>query len=106
MASKKAQLLATAKTRAPQAKPERLTEAKTQKQGFRIVPMSLYTDEADFVDTIAKAMKEAGNRRANRSMVMQGAIRKLMQELKGKSEEEITLYFMRIFKGRQETASA
>lgn len=106
MATKKAQLLAAVKTRTPKAKPERLTEATPQKQGFRIVPMSLYTDEADFVDRIATAMKAAGNKKASRSMVMQGAVRKLMQELKGKTEEEIAIYFMRVFKGRSETAEA
>lgn len=92
--SKKARLLEKAIKKAPRQAPERLTENKTEKQGYRVVPLSFYTNEADFLEETAKTLKESGFPKANRSMVAQTAVNRLMKEIEGKSAEEILLYFI------------
>lgn len=93
--SKKTRLLERATARAPKPAPERLTEHKSQKQGYRVVPLSFYTDEADFLEETTKALKDSGFPKANRSMIAQVAVNLLMKEIRGKSTEEILLYFIR-----------
>lgn len=90
--NKKARLLESAIKKAPKQTPERLTEAKNDKQGYRVVPLSFYTDEADFLEETSRKLKDAGFLKANRSMVAQVAVNRLMKELEGKSAEEILLY--------------
>ena len=92
--NKKARLLESAIRKAPKQTPERLNEAKNDKQGYRVVPLSFYTDEADFLEGTSKKLKDAGFLKANRSMVAQMAVNQLRKEIEGKSAEEILLYFI------------
>jgi hypothetical protein len=94
MPSKKDRLIARARATAPRPNPQRLSEDKNQKKGYRVVPASLYTPEANWLDQIAEVLKRAGNPKANRSMVIREAIYRLQEELSDKSPEEVLQYFI------------
>jgi hypothetical protein len=51
------------------------------KRGYRVVAMSLYTAEAEWVDYITRTLQQAGNPKANRSLVIREAILRLQEEL-------------------------
>jgi hypothetical protein len=89
VADKKSKLIARAQQTVRQPKPERLREAVPAKQGYRVVAVSLYTPEADWIDQVTRALKYAGNPKANRSLVVREAILRLQQELQDKSPSEI-----------------
>ena len=93
-ASKKDRLIARAKETAPRPNPTRLSDAKGQKKGYRVVPASLYTPEANWIDQIAEVLKRAGNPKASRSMVIREAIYRLQEELSGKNPDEVLQYFI------------
>src|SRR5205085_1519347 len=92
--SKKDRLIARARATAPRPNPNRLLDDKKQKKGYRIVPASLYTPEANWLDQIAEVLKRAGNPKANRSMVIREAIYRLQEELHNKKPEEVLQYFI------------
>jgi hypothetical protein len=92
--SKKDRLVARARATAPRPNPERLSDARVQKKGYRVVPASLYTPEANWIDQIADELKRAGNPKANRSMVIREAIYRLQEELSDKSPDEVLRYFI------------
>jgi hypothetical protein len=94
MVSKKDRLIARARATAPSPNPHRLSDDKNQKKGYRVVPASLYTPEANWLDQIADVLKRAGNPKANRSMVIREAIYRLQEELIDKSPEEVLQYFI------------
>lgn len=80
-----------ATTRAP--RPARLIEAD-QKRGYRVVAVSLYTPEIDWVNNITRTLITAGNIKANRSLVVQEAIHRLQEDLAGKNPDEVIKYFI------------
>jgi hypothetical protein len=92
--SKKDRLIARARATTPRPNPSRLSEDKNQKRGYRVVPASLYTPEANWIDQIADVLKSAGNPKANRSMVIREAIYRLQEELNDKSPDEVLQYFI------------
>lgn len=92
--SKKDRLVARAKETAPRPNPDRLSDVRGQKKGYRVVPASLYTPEANWIDQIAEVLKRAGNPKANRSMVIREAIYRLQEELNDKSPDEVLQYFI------------
>lgn len=92
--SKKSRLIARARETAPSPNPKRLLDTGTQKKGYRVVPASLYTPEANWLDEIAEALKRAGNPKANRSLVIREAIYTLQDELAGKSPDEVLQFFI------------
>jgi hypothetical protein len=92
--SKKDRLIARARETAPRPNPGRLAAADGQKKGYRVVPASLYTPEANWIDQIAEVLKRAGNPKANRSMVIREAIYRLQEELTDKSPDEVLQYFI------------
>jgi hypothetical protein len=94
MASKKDRLIARARATAPRPNPNRLSDDQNQKKGYRVVPASLYTPEANWLDQIADVLKRAGNPKANRSMVIREAIYRLQEELSDKSPDEVLQYFI------------
>jgi hypothetical protein len=94
MPSKKDRLIERARATTPRPNPNRLTDDKNQKKGYRIVPASLYTPEANWLDQIADGLKRAGNPKANRSMVIREAIYHLQEELRDKNPEEVLQYFI------------
>ena len=50
-------------------------------KGYRVVAVSLYTPEADWIDKTAAALQKAGNPKANRSLVVREAILRLQEEM-------------------------
>jgi hypothetical protein len=94
MASKKDRLLERAHATAPRPNPERLKDKETDKRGYRVVPASLYTPEADWVDETTEVLRSAGNPKANRSMVIREAIYSLQERLKEKTPDEVLQYFI------------
>ena len=95
MASKKGRQLAeraAATTRQPQ--PARLAAEPARKPGYRVVPVSLYVPEAEWLDRLSQALKGAGNPKANRSLLVREAIHRLQEELAGKTPAEVLRYFI------------
>jgi len=82
-------VLATA--RVPQ--PARLIETD-KKRGYRVVAISLYTPEIDWVNNITRTLIAAGSIKANRSLVVQEAIHRLQEDLTGKNPNEVIKYFI------------
>ena len=80
-----------ATTRAP--RPARLIETN-QKRGYRVVAISLYTPEIDWVNNITRMLIAAGSIKANRSLVVQEAIHRLQEDLAGKDPNEVIKYFI------------
>lgn len=97
-ASKKTRLLERARATARRPVATRLTDNENQKQGYRIVPVSLYSKEADWLDEIAAHLKNAGNPKANRSMVVREAIYTLQEALNTKNPDEVLLHFIKRFR--------
>jgi hypothetical protein len=93
MSDKSKRLVAAARSTARKPEPERLTEGE-QKKGYRVVPVSLYTPEAEWLDQTSQVLKRAGNPKANRSQVVREAIHRLQEELREKSPDEILRYFV------------
>jgi hypothetical protein len=83
---------ATETRRTPQ--PGRLKEAASQKRGYKIVAVSLYTPESEWVDSVTQTLRRAGVSKANRSFVIQEAIRELEEELREKEPREIAHHFL------------
>ena len=63
-------------------------------KGYRVIAISLYSDQADSVDRATEVLLEAGHRRASRSLVIQTAIERLQEELSGKTRNEVLQYFV------------
>src|SRR6266850_4638315 len=68
-------------------------EERVQKS-YRVVAISLYSDQAESVDRATQDLVEAGYPRANRSLVIQAAIERLRQDLDGRTREEVLRYFI------------
>jgi hypothetical protein len=66
-------------------------------RGYKVVTISLYSDQAELVDRTARDLLQAGYVKANRSFVIQTAIQCLRENLESKSSAEILKYFL----GRQ-----
>lgn len=94
MTNKKELLLATAKQNTRKPNLERFEESNTDKKGYRIVPISLYSNEASWVDEITEKLKKSGYPKANRSMVIREAISLLQNQIKGKEANELFDYFL------------
>ena len=93
MSSKKQALMAKAKQTVRTPEPARLRDAVRGKPGYRVVAVSLYTPEADWIDQVTRALQLAGNVKANRSLVVREAILRLQEELREKGPGEILLDF-------------
>ena len=94
MADKKRRLLERATTTVRQPRPARLLEADTSKKGYRVVAVSLYTPEVEWVDYLTQVLQRAGNPKANRSLVIREAIARLQEDLQDKSPAEALQYFI------------
>jgi len=92
--SKRERLVAKAQATAPRPNPERLLDQPHDRKGYRVVPASLYTPEANWVDAITETLKSAGNPKANRSMVIREAIYSLQEKLGEKTPDEVLQYFI------------
>src|SRR6266436_5325038 len=94
MADKKSRLLERATATVRQPRPDRLLEPRDQKKGYRVVAVSLYTPEAEWIDHITQVLQRAGNPKANRSLVIREAIARLHDDLQDKSPQEALQYFI------------
>ena len=94
MADKKSRLLERATATVRQPRPGRLLETGDQKKGYRVVAISLYTPEAEWIDYLTHVLQRAGNPKANRSLVIREAIAQLQENLAGKSPDETLHYFI------------
>jgi hypothetical protein len=94
MADKKSRLMERATATARQPRPERLRETDSRQKGYRVVAVSLYTPEAEWIDYITQVLQRAGNPKANRSLVVREAISRLQEELHDKSPEDALHYFI------------
>ena len=63
-------------------------------KSYRVVAISLYSDQAESVDRATRDLLSAGYPRASRSLVIQAAIERLRQDLDGRSREEVLRYFV------------
>jgi len=88
MASKQ-QLIQRAKETVRQPKSRDILQAETGKKGYRIVAVSLYTPEAQWIEEITKAIQKAGSPKANRSFIVREAILRLQDALKGMDPDEM-----------------
>ncbi len=93
MSNKKHRLVERAVATTRQPRPTKLLEEGPQKKGYRVVAVSLYTPEAEWIDHTFKLLQRAGNPKANRSLVVREAIVRLQEDLKGKNPEQTLRYF-------------
>jgi hypothetical protein len=89
MSAKKHDLIAKAQSSVRDPNPQRLEQPKLAKRGYRVVAISLYTPEADWIDQVTRALQLAGNAKANRSLVVREAIFRLQETLREKEPAEI-----------------
>ncbi len=88
MADKKSRLMERAAATVRKPRPDRLLETGAHKKGYRVVAVSLYTPEAEWVDHLTRVLQHAGHPKANRSLVIREAISRLQEDLQEKSPEE------------------
>lgn len=93
MSAKKQDLIAKAQATVRSPKPERLRDSGRTRPGYRVVAVSLYSPEADWIDQVTRALQLAGNAKANRSLVVREAILRLRDALKEKTPAEILMDF-------------
>ena len=63
-------------------------------KGYRVVSVSLYSDQAQMIDSASETLLNAGFAKANRSLVIQTAIQRLREDLEGKNPAEMVMYFL------------
>ena len=83
--------------------PARLAPRRAGKRGYRVVAVSLYTAQADFLDWVKEQLDDAGHVKMNRSFVAQGAITALAQHFQDEgitTPEAISEFFRRIRRTR------
>jgi hypothetical protein len=85
--SKKSRLIEKAKASVRTPKPGRLG-ADAKKKTYRVVAISLYVPEAEWLDEATKMLQLGGNSKANRSLVVREAILRLQEDLEGKTPQE------------------
>jgi hypothetical protein len=88
MSEKKSRLMARAAATVRQPDPDRLRQAERHQAGYRVVTISLYTPEAEWVDHMTQMLQRAGNPKANRSLVIREAIARLQEDLQDKTPQE------------------
>jgi hypothetical protein len=91
MVSKKDRIRA-GMTRRP-AREGNLLKLDAERRGYRVVSVSLYTPEADFVDKLTRTLRDARIPRANRSLVLQQLILLGQEQLADKSSEQLVELF-------------
>jgi len=94
--SKKAERLkqkALATVRTP--KTGALLAAAPERRSYRVVAVSLYTPEADWIDQATRALQAAGNPKASRSLVVREAVLRLQDALARLSPQQLLEDFTR-----------
>lgn len=78
--SKRQRLIARAAATARRPQPDRLSPSGGR-HGYRVVSVSLFTDQANWLDFLTTQLQKAGYPKANRSFVAQEAITFLANHL-------------------------
>jgi len=74
---------------------ERLVDgAAAVRKTYKVVSVSLYSDQAEIVDRAAEELALAGFGKANRSLIVQTAIQRLKEDLEGKDRNDVVAYFL------------
>lgn len=75
--------------------PKRLLDAEParKKKSYKIVAVTLNTDDAAWVDDLARRLQRSGMQLASRSYVVQEAVRRLREDHSAMSLEDITKSF-------------
>jgi hypothetical protein len=72
---------------------KRASGSETSAKTYKVVAISLHTDQAASVDQTTEQLHQAGYPKASRSLIIQAAISRLQEELAGKTQDEILRYF-------------
>jgi len=91
--SKKARLVASATASVRSPAPERVAQERPRTKAYRIVAVSLYHPEAEWIDRTTTSLRHAGNPKANRSLVVREAVLRLQEELHDKSPDQVVRDF-------------
>jgi hypothetical protein len=94
MSDKKNRLIERAKQTVRQPKPANLVSSEPKKNSYKVIAISLYSPEAEWIDQITKMLQLAGNPKANRSLVVREAILRMQEEMSGKDAQEILQSFI------------
>jgi hypothetical protein len=89
MADKRSKLIARSRETVRVPAPSRLEADRIKPKGYRVVAVSLYTPEADWIDKTAAGLQKAGNPKANRSLVVREAILRLQEEVESKDPSQL-----------------
>jgi len=89
----KRDLKASAKRGVRKPRAERQKSVSQKKRGYRVVGVSYYTDEADFLERIVTILREAGVPRATRSYVSQRMLHFFAAELADKTPDQVVGWF-------------
>lgn len=65
-----------------------------KKTAYKVIAVSLYLPEAEWIDQITRMLQIAGNPKANRSFVIREAILRLQEEMAGKDPQDILASFI------------
>ena len=86
----------TAPSREPERDPTPSNRQRSQEKskGYRVVAVSLYTPEADWIDQIALMLRCSGNPKANRSLVVREGILRLQEDLREKDPAAVLRDFI------------
>jgi hypothetical protein len=82
-------------------------------KSYKIIAVSLYSDQADALDATVRELASAGYPKASRSLIVQAAVERLREDLGGRTQEGMLRYFgerhlrrpLRALKSRQQAAS-
>ena len=89
MADKRSKLIARSKATVRLPTPSRLEADRVKPKGYRVVAVSLYTPEADWINKTAAELQRAGNPKANRSLVVREAILRLQEDVRLKDPSQM-----------------
>ena len=74
MPSKKAQMREKASTTERRADGSRLRELESPYTGYRVIGVSVYPSQANWIEQITTSLKQAGDTDANKSLIVREAI--------------------------------
>jgi hypothetical protein len=96
MPSKRDQLIRQAKEtgRRPEAPSALERGGESKKLGYKVISVSFYTPEFEWIDRMTRALQRAGNPKANRSFVIREGVQRLMESMSNKSEGEMLQDFI------------
>lgn len=98
MSDKKSRLIERAKQTARQPKTKTTSSLPIntlpKRVAYKVIAVSLYVPEAEWIDQVTKMLQLAGNPKANRSLVIREAILRLQEEMEGKDSQEILNSFI------------